>query len=226
VSTQSFQKPATHNADLAHLPAALLPLTEQARWVVWPWELRTTKGGKSKWTKPPRQARDPARNARSNDSGTWGSYSDAVAAVTAGNADGIGYMLLDSGIGAIDCDHCVDRAIAKLDTWAEQLHDEARGAYQEITVSGGGLRIIGTVAGPRRIENSPSTARLAPVLNCIATRRGTSRFQASSSAGRAPNCHRSIGSSIRWSGAIVARRGWASTSTTPVHNPRRSIMTR
>ena len=87
------EKPRTHNADLAHLPPALIPLTAQERWVVFSWELRATKNGKEKWTKPPRQARDPKRNARSNDRVTWGSYAEAVAAVAAGNADGIGYML-------------------------------------------------------------------------------------------------------------------------------------
>jgi hypothetical protein len=142
------EKPRTHNADLAHLPAALVPLTEEQRWVVWPWELRVTKNGKKKWTKPPRQARDPKRNARSNDPSTWGTYTDAVAAVAAGNADGIGYMLKESNIGAIDLDHCVDTESTKLETWAEQLCSEANGAYQEITVSGAGLRIIGTVSGP------------------------------------------------------------------------------
>jgi hypothetical protein len=143
-----MEKPRTYNADLARLPAALLPLTQENRWVVWPWELRTTKGGAQKWTKPPRQACDPSRNARSNDPSTWATYADAVAAVKAGKADGIGYMLKDSNIGAIDLDHCVDRETAKLIPWAEQLHDEALSAYQEITVSGGGLRIIGTVSGP------------------------------------------------------------------------------
>jgi hypothetical protein len=141
-------KPRTNNGDLAHLPAALVPLTEQQRWVVWPWELRTTKAGKSKWTKPPRQPREPGHNARTNDPSTWGSYSDAVAAVAAGNADGIGFMLKDSDIGAIDLDHCVDGENTKLVPWAERLHEEALGAYQEITVSGGGLRIIGKVSGP------------------------------------------------------------------------------
>jgi hypothetical protein len=141
------EKPRTHNADLAHLPSALVPLTEEQRWVVWHWELRVTKNGKEKWTKPPRQARDPRRNARSNDPSTWGTYTDALAAVAAGNADGIGYMLKESNIGAIDLDHCVDTESTKLEPWAEQLCSEANGAYQEITVSGGGLRIIGTVAG-------------------------------------------------------------------------------
>src|SRR5262245_12836460 len=138
----------SEDADLAHLPSALVPLTEEKRWVVWPWELRTTKSGKEKWTKPPRQARNPRRNARSNDPSTWGSYADAVAAVAAGNADGIGYMLKDSKIGAIDLDHCVDQESTKLEPWAEQLCGEANGSYQEITVSGGGLRIIGIASGP------------------------------------------------------------------------------
>jgi hypothetical protein len=144
----TVNKPQTHSRNLDNLPPALLPLTEQERWVVWPWELRRSKSGAEKWTKPPRMARYPGQNARSNDPSTWGTYQDAVAAVKAGAADGIGYMLLGSGIGAIDLDHCVDRRDAKLDLWAEQLHDEADGAYQEITVSGGGLRIIGTVSGP------------------------------------------------------------------------------
>src|SRR5262249_45824054 len=141
-------KPRTYNADLAHLPSALVPLTEEPRWVVCPWDRRTTKSGKEKWIKPPRQARSPRRNARSNDPSTWGSYADAVAAVAAGNADGIGYMLKDSNIGAIDLDYCVDKESTKLEFWAEQLTKEANGAYHEITVSGGGLRIIGTVTGP------------------------------------------------------------------------------
>ena len=143
-----MEKPQTCNGDLKNLPRALLPLTAQDRWVVWPWELRTTKGGNQKWTKPPRQARDPDRNARSNDPVTWGSYADAVTAVAAGKADGIGYMLQGSDIGAIDLDHCVDRDNGKLVPWAERLQNEALGAYREITVSGRGLRILGKVNGP------------------------------------------------------------------------------
>jgi hypothetical protein len=140
------QKPQTHCGDLARLPAALAPLTAERRWVVWPWELRESNGGKEKWTKPPKQPRDPTYNARSNDPTTWGTYNDAVAAVQRGNADGIGYMLLGSSIGAVDLDHVVEDA--KLLRWAEQLCAEASGTYQETTVSGAGLRIIGTASGP------------------------------------------------------------------------------
>ena len=141
------EKPKTHCGDLAHLPEALLPLTTEKRWVVWPWEKRVNKAGKEKWTKPPRQARDPHHNARSNDPSTWGSYEDAVIAVTAGNADGIGYMLLGSNVGAVDLDHVIEGDGKQL-RWAEQLTSEANGAYQETTVSGAGLRIIGTTNGP------------------------------------------------------------------------------
>src|SRR6516165_4476685 len=137
-------KPQTHAADLSNLPKALQPLTAEKRWVVWPWELR-----KSKWTKPPRQARNPHCNARSNDPTTWASYSDAVAAVLAGQADGIGYMLQSATIAAADLDHARDAQTGELADWAEQLCAEADdlGLYREITVSGCGLRFIGRSQG-------------------------------------------------------------------------------
>jgi hypothetical protein len=137
-------KPHTHAADLSNLPKALQPLTADKRWVVWPWQLRKTK-----WTKPPRQARNPQCNARSNDPTTWGSYSDAVAAVLAGAADGIGYMLQNSTIAAADLDQARDAQTGELAGWAEQLCDEADslGLYREITVSGCGLRFIGLSRG-------------------------------------------------------------------------------
>jgi hypothetical protein len=138
-----IKKPQTHNADLRHLPPALLPLTEQKRWVVWDWELR-----KSKWTKPPRQAGDPSRNARSNDPATWSSYDTAVSAVLAGNAAGVGFMLSGSNIGAGDLDHVRDPESGTVEPWAEQLCEEANGAYREITVSGAGVRVVGKCAGP------------------------------------------------------------------------------
>ena len=148
-------KPKTHNGDLAHLPSALMPLTEERRWVVWPWEWRAVKNGAGKWTKPPRMPRDPSRNARSNDPTTWDTYETALATVTAGNADGVGYMLLGSDVGAGDLDHCRDPETGAIDQWAEALSAEADGAYREVTVSGSGLRVIGRVNGPeahRRVQ--------------------------------------------------------------------------
>jgi hypothetical protein len=138
------QKPRTFAADISNLPKVLQPLTEDKRWVVWPWELR-----KSKWTKPPRQARNPKCNARSNDPTTWASYADAVAAVVAGNADGIGYMLQNSQIAAADLDHIRDAQTGELAGWAQRLCVEADGfgLYREVTVSGCGLRFIGLSQG-------------------------------------------------------------------------------
>jgi primase-polymerase (primpol)-like protein len=144
-------KPATYSGDLAHLPAALIPLTMKPRWVVWRWEWRVTRSG-GRWTKPPYQAGYPKVLAKSNDSTTWGNYADAVDAVTGGEADGIGFMMHRSEIGAGDLDHCFDYETRTIDPWAEALQDEARGAYVEATVSGKGLRIIGRVAGPETIR--------------------------------------------------------------------------
>jgi hypothetical protein len=141
-------KPCTFNGDLAHLPPALQPLTQLPRWVVWPWELRTSNG-KSKWTKPPHQARYPSRKARSNDPTTWGSYADAHGAVAAGKADGIGFMLSQSEIAAADLDHVRDAQTGDLVGWSKRLCAEADGLglYREVTVSGCGLRFIGLSQG-------------------------------------------------------------------------------
>jgi hypothetical protein len=150
IEKSTIEKPRTFNADLANLPAALAPLIPQQRWVVWSWEWRekrpkTETGGK--WTKPPHQAHNPSLFAKSDDPSTWGSYADAIAAVTAGNADGIGFMLLKSEIAAGDLDHCVDPETGMIDGWAQKLRTEANGAYCEITVSGRGLRVIGISNG-------------------------------------------------------------------------------
>jgi primase-polymerase (primpol)-like protein len=65
----------------------------------------------------------------------------------AGKADGIGFMLATSNIGALDLDHCVDPATGTMAPWAAELDGECNGAYREVTVSGAGLRIIGTASG-------------------------------------------------------------------------------
>jgi hypothetical protein len=142
-------KPKTYCRDLEHLSIALQPYTSEKRWNVWRWEWRENRKGGGKWTKPPYQPHHPTLKAESNNPSTWGTYTDAVAVVNAGGADGIGLMLKGAGLGAIDLDHCVDRTTASgFVTWADQLHSEAAGAYQEVTVSGGGLRIIGKATGP------------------------------------------------------------------------------
>ena len=127
-------KPRTFHRDLENLPAALLPLTQLEHWVIWKWE--QTKD--SRWTKVPYQPRFYNQHAKSNDPVTWGSYADAVLAFTSGHCDGIGFMLKDSELGAIDLDKIRDFATGQVLRWAEELFVEAAnaGCYLEWTVSG------------------------------------------------------------------------------------------
>jgi hypothetical protein len=141
-------KPETHNGNLAALvtSAAWGPLTRERRWVCWSWEL--SKSGK--WTKVPKRPDAPERNASTTDSETWGSFLQALACVTAKRADGIGIVLTGPSIGALDLDHCRDDANdSGLAGWARDIWAEAErvGWYREVTVSGKGLRIIGSTNG-------------------------------------------------------------------------------
>ena len=74
-----------------------------------------------------------------------GDVQRCLAAVQRGNADGIGY--------AARLRHRCRRPRPRskegqLLRWASQICAEANGAYQETTVTGAGLRIIGTASGP------------------------------------------------------------------------------
>jgi len=134
--------PQTVAGNLAALPPALAPLCDQKRWLVWRW----TRGKNGKWTKPPFRAAQPDQHAANNDPETWSDHGAAAAAVSAGHAHGIGFALPGSDISAVDLDRCrnID---GTLDAWAQAIVDSAPGAYLEVTVSGTGVRIIGTGAG-------------------------------------------------------------------------------
>jgi hypothetical protein len=139
-------KPRTYVADLTKLPKALERFLGLRRWVVWRWEKRVNnKTGEVKWTKPPYQCRLPRKLAKSNDPSTWGTYEEALAALAAGLGEGIGIMLKDSEIAAVDLDHVRNAETGELLDWAEALYREADrfGLYVEVTVSGEGLRFIG-----------------------------------------------------------------------------------
>ena len=202
------QKPQTHCGDLAHLPAALLPLTAERRWVVWPWELRKSKRGKAKWTKPPRQARDPSLQRGSNDPSTWGTYDDAVAAVQRGNADGIGYMLLGrQRRRRRPRPRRRARHRQAASAGPKQLSAEANGAYRRSTVSGGGLRIIGIASGPETHRKFTFDRKTGAGIELY---RNTARYitcQRSRDRPAAPSCRRSTTLSTRcWRGTATARR--------------------
>ena len=134
-------KPQTYNGNLAKLPLALEHLREQQVWVCWHWFWN----GK-KWTKPPYRADNPDRNASSSDPATWGTYEQATEQVRAGRADGIGVALKGRNLGGVDLDHCRDPETGVIEPWAEERLQQFPGAYVEATVSGKGLRILGTSA--------------------------------------------------------------------------------
>jgi hypothetical protein len=139
--------PKTYNGDLANPPLALEPLFLCSRFMIWRWILTTNKKGEQKWTKPPFCAADPGRHAANDRPETWSHPKDAVSAVLAGSAHGIGFALTDSDYAAIDLDRCRDPETGRIDGWAQDIIDRAPGAYVEATVSGTGLRVIGVAVG-------------------------------------------------------------------------------
>lgn len=136
-------RPKSHTGDLRRLPAALAPLVEDRRWVLWRWELDQQR---RKWTKVPYQPNRPHLKAKSNDPATWSSHAMAIAVVERGDADGIGYQLAGGEIAAFDLDDCRDPKTGEIAPWAWSQLDEAQ-SYAEVTVSGTGLRIIGRAQG-------------------------------------------------------------------------------
>ena len=136
--------PITHQADLAKLPPALMPLIERPQWCIWRW----TQKPDGSWQKPPFMALQPDRHASTNDPDTWTDYSAALATVQAGHADGISYILTkDNPFGAIDLDHCRCTITNSIDVWAQNYLQAAVNTYQEVTPSGEGVRIWGFTDG-------------------------------------------------------------------------------
>ena len=122
------------------LPEALGALKGYRNWVVWRWERRGDE-----WTKPPYQAQKPKEHASTNDPATWCFYREARAAVLAGHADGVGFVLTGTKFAAFDLDGCVSfdvNGAPIIDEKAKGLLD-ACGSYCEITPGGKGLRVIG-----------------------------------------------------------------------------------
>ena len=93
-------------------------------------------------------ATQPERHASTKDPSTWSDYATALAAVQAGHADGITYMLTeDDPFAAIDLDHCRDVNTRSIDVWAQNFLDVGRHTYSEVTPSGAGCRIWGLASG-------------------------------------------------------------------------------
>ena len=127
--------------DLRRLPLALEPLIALPNWLIWRWE-----GAEEKPTKVPYQSKHPNIKASSTAPKTWSNFASAIASEK--KADGIGFCLFETEIGAFDIDDCRDPTTREIDPWALKLVKKAA-SYTEITISGTGLRIIGRAAGPK-----------------------------------------------------------------------------
>jgi AAA domain len=126
--------------DLENFPAALEPLTKLKQWVTWKWEL-TPKG---KWTKKPFWGRHPKYPAAVTDPRVRSTFSAASFNLEKHEkgTDGIGFVMLGSGMAAFDIDNCRDPTSGEIAPIALELVERAN-TYAEVTVSGTGLRIIG-----------------------------------------------------------------------------------
>jgi hypothetical protein len=139
-----MNKPTTHQGNLVKLPRALAPLLERKQWCIWRW----TQKPDGSWQKPPFMAMQPGRHVSTSDPATWTDYPTALAAVQAGHADGLSYVLANNDpFGAIDLDHCRCFVTHSIDVWAQNYLQAAVHSYSEITPTGEGIRIWGIADG-------------------------------------------------------------------------------
>lgn len=126
--------------DFSEVPAAL---RSEARWVGWRYVTRED----GKVTKEPRWAATD-RRASTTDRVTWSAFDVAVAGVTIGKHDGIGYVLGDGRAG-VDLDEAIGPD-GSIKAWAVDFlrHALDLGVYVERSVSGAGLHFIGRATLP------------------------------------------------------------------------------
>jgi hypothetical protein len=140
-------------AAFTKLSENLQPLIALPQWVCWRTVIRDRKK-----TKPPYQVNGDY--AKSTESATWTSYTDAISALTknGGKFEGVGFCLLGTDIAAFDLDDCRDPKTGAVEPWAQSLIERA-GTYTEVTPSGTGFRVIGFGDGPKqhRKQKVPGT---------------------------------------------------------------------
>lgn len=145
------------NSDAEPMPDALAVIPEnipaelraRPQWVCWRWELRDGNP-----TKPPYQTN--GRKAKSNDSKTWTTFEEVLAAYQAGEFSGVGYCLTDDEPFTLgDVDDCRDPVTGVVAPWAAELL-AGWSSYAELSPSATGLRTVGrgkkpgTQCGPKK----------------------------------------------------------------------------
>lgn len=132
-----------HTPTIAGLPHCLSHLAHEPRWVGWKWEDRANKDGTVKRTKPPFQAN--GRYAHNDKPETWASLPTILASADRNGFCGFGLQLLNlKGFAALDLDKVRNPETGMILPWAAEVI--ACGSYAEMTPSGTGFRVLGTVA--------------------------------------------------------------------------------
>src|ERR1039458_4379992 len=128
-----------------HPEAITEELRTLPRWVNWQYRKR-----KAKLTKVPLDPRT-GKEASCDDTATWGTFEQALAALNRGKVDGVGFQLGSPYVG-IDLDKCRVPETGVIEPWAQEIIDELN-SYTEISPSGQGVHVLakGSLpAGPRR----------------------------------------------------------------------------
>jgi putative DNA primase/helicase len=139
-------------SDNAGSPAAygLVPgeLKEASQWVVWRYE----DGRGERLAKVPYDARTGLR-AKTDDSGTWSTFVEAVAAVERFGFAGVGFVFIRAaGYVGIDLDNSID-ASGNILPWAKTIIDTLPQSYWEVSPSGKVVK--GFFRGSCRCQNNP-----------------------------------------------------------------------
>jgi primase-polymerase (primpol)-like protein len=106
------------------------------QWVTW---RREERDGKP--TKVPYSPLTGTR-ASTTDPGTWGGYTEAVAACEERGHDGVGFVFTEEdAFCGVDLDGCVDPETDEVEPWAQEVVDELD-SYAEISPSGTGVHVL------------------------------------------------------------------------------------
>src|SRR6516164_5201457 len=129
--------------DYDNLPdiPAMRELKSMRQWVCWRYAARTTKDGKTTFTKPP-MCPHHTLGASITTPSHWGSYDQAVKRTKDENYAGIGFVLTENDdITGADLDHCRNPETGELQPWAHEIVALGE-TYVEVSPSGEGLRIL------------------------------------------------------------------------------------
>lgn len=122
------------DTQISNIPSVL---KETDRWVCWEEQMRDGKA-----TKVPKSPVDGVDFASTNDSDTWGSFSDAIGALRGDGYDGIGFVFTEDGkFVGVDLDDCRDPETEEFEEWAIDVM-ETLDSFGEISPSGTGAHVI------------------------------------------------------------------------------------